>query len=85
VLGVKPPDTFKDPISGRQTPDPGSWVIEHEDTIKRQVSAYAVTDPLELEAELWKEYTMSSHPRPPAKWWGDYIMSHLKKRWQEAA
>lgn len=40
------------------------------------------TDPHELLAELWAEYTLKANPRAPAQAFGDYVMSNLAGRTQ---
>ena len=54
----------------------GTWLGRNHDPIADQVSGYAATSPDELAAELWAEYTLNPTPRPPAAFWGKFIMSH---------
>lgn len=46
--------------------------------IGSRVSAYATTNPHELQAELWAEFTESPSPREPARLYGKYVLNHLK-------
>jgi hypothetical protein len=77
TLNIEGPSTWHDPITGEDHPDMDEWLASYKDTIKDQVSEYATTNRFELQAELWREYTMSRHPRPPAKLYGDWMMDHL--------
>jgi hypothetical protein len=57
--------------------DIGSIIMKNKDAFTKGVSQFGASNPDELQAELWAEYTLSSHPRPAAKAYGDYIMKHL--------
>lgn len=54
-----------------------AWVIRNKDVMMPGVSEYGSSNYQELSAELWNEYTQADHPRPPAKAYGDYVMSRL--------
>lgn len=66
--------------------DIAQWIERHHTVIAYDVSQYgAVLDdkngggkPREMFAELWAEYTLSSHPRSVARFYGDYITKLAK-------
>jgi hypothetical protein len=55
----------------------GKDAFERKPTVRNAVSVYAESNLHEFFAELWCEYTLSSNPRPAAKFYGDYVMSTL--------
>lgn len=79
-LGMSPPTTFYDPVTRRHLVSPDDWVAANKDELAVLISEYGSSDHFELEAELWRNYTMNSHPGPVAKWYGDFMMAHLPKR-----
>lgn len=54
------------------------WRRKNASAIKYAVSEYGGKKNVrELAAELWSEYTLSDHPRPGAKFYGDFVMSKI--------
>jgi hypothetical protein len=62
------------PRSGRASL--AGWADDNQRHIAAGVSKYGADSLPELKAELWAEYTLSDHPRPAAKLYGDYILAH---------
>lgn len=60
--------------------DMGAWMENNQYEIARTVSNYGASDPFELGAELWSEYTMSSHPRPAALLYGQRVLAMLGEK-----
>jgi len=58
--------------------DIGRWFAQNKRTIKQKVSEYGSSNLNEMMAELWTEYRLNSTPRAPAKYFGDYVLSHLR-------
>jgi len=58
--------------------DIGSWFARNKRIIKTKVSEYGSSNLNEMMAELWTEYRLNSTPRAPAKYFGDYVLSHLR-------
>lgn len=55
-----------------------NWFRKNSRAIQQKVSTYGGKKNVrELTAELWAEYTMSDHPRPAAKFYGDFVMSRI--------
>lgn len=55
-----------------------AWFRKNTMAIRQRVSEYGGKKNVrELTAELWAEYTMSDHPRPAAKFYGDFVMSKI--------
>jgi hypothetical protein len=79
ILGVPPPGRTLDPGTRQWGTDPG-WATGYAHEIAPQVSKYGTYSTQELQGELWAEYTSSSHPRPPAKFYGDYVLAHLSEK-----
>lgn len=52
--------------SDRQTLD--SWVQEHQPELAKKISIYSTTNSLEILAEIWAEYALSTKSRPPWPW-----------------
>jgi len=78
AMGARPPRPgFKD-SSGRPGFNIAHWHSENKSVIEKKVSRYSGTNMNEMIAELWTEYRLSSHPRPPAKYFGDYVTKYLK-------
>ena len=77
VLGVRPPLSQFNAVSPLKMKQ---WLRDQavRDSVKKNVSEYALTDHHELQAELWCEFTQSSNPRPAAKMYGEYVLQHLK-------
>ena len=57
--------------------DADPWLKENKAAAAEAVSTYGASNSMELLGELWSEYTMSSSPRPAAKFYGDYVMQQL--------
>lgn len=57
VLGVEPPQFFN-------TDRILAWGEQHKVLIASLVSRYGATNPLEMMAEIWAEYTLGDPPRP---------------------
>jgi hypothetical protein len=59
----------------------GQWLFRSQtnNAIARHVSKYAATNQNEMLAELWTEYKLSSSPRAPAKYFGDWVTQQLGK------
>ena len=78
TMGARPPKPgFKD-SSGRPGFNIAHWHSENKSVIEQKVSRYSGSNMNEMIAELWTEYRLSSHPRPPAKYFGDYVTRYLK-------
>lgn len=60
-----------------KTMDIGSWMRTNKRALKSAVSEYGSSNINEMFAELWTEYRLSSKPRPPAKYFGDYVMRKM--------
>jgi len=73
AIGTKWPETIRD----GQLMDVGSWHASNRLVIKKAVGEYASSNINEMFAELWTEYRLSSNPRPPAKYFGDYVTRKL--------
>lgn len=67
------------------------WIQLNRARIATAVSDYGASlkdgtgSPHELFAELWAEYSLSSNPRAPAKFYGDYVTKLLRGRVAEEA
>jgi hypothetical protein len=70
--------TTKD-VYGRDAMDVGAWFSDNRAAIKKKIGTYAGTNMNEMLAELWTEYRLSSNPRPPAKYYGDYVMRRMNE------
>jgi hypothetical protein len=57
--------------------DMDSWLAANKPAIAKAVSTYGSTNPAELSAELWSEYTMNASPRPPAAAFGQQMLAQL--------
>lgn len=55
----------------------GGWLRTNRPAIARHVSRYGSSNQNEMFAELWTEYVLSSAPRAPAKYFGDYVTQKL--------
>jgi hypothetical protein len=55
----------------------GAWISRNKSAISQYVSRYGSSNQNEMFAELWTEYVLSSKPRAPAKYFGDYVTDHL--------
>jgi len=56
------------------------WIKRNKSILNHAVSEYGTATPNELLAELWAEYSMSSHPRPAAKVFGEYVKAHIQDK-----
>jgi hypothetical protein len=75
AIGILPPRTGKTGrTTGRQLAD---WADRNSYAITKATSIYGSSSPWEMQGELWSEYTLSDHPRPAAKAFGAYVLSHL--------
>ena len=72
-----PPKTETDSY-GRTSMNVGAWISQNKAAIKRHVSTYGGTNQNEMMAELWTEYRLSSSPRAPAKYFGDYVTKRME-------
>ena len=77
-FSVMPPKTETDSY-GRQSMNVGAWISKNKAAIKRHVSTYGGTNQNEMMAELWTEYRLSSSPRAPAKYFGDYVTKQVEE------
>lgn len=66
------------------------WLRTNRSTVASKVSQYATggeadteTKPREMLAEMWAEYTLSSNPGGPAKFYGDYVRNRLNEQHAE--
>jgi hypothetical protein len=75
-FSVHPPKTETDAY-GRQSMNVVHWVSQNKSGISRNVSKYGSSNMNEMLAELWTEYQLSSTPRAPAKYFGDYVTKRL--------
>ena len=53
-----------------------NWMRYMKAGIASRVSTYGASNKHELLAELWTEYNLNSNPRPPAKYYGDFVKGH---------
>jgi hypothetical protein len=67
-------------VKSYSSPDIERWMVANKSQITDLVSTYGSSDPHEMFAELWSEYTLSSNPRPPAKLYGDYVTQLLNAK-----
>lgn len=75
AIGIMPPRTTK---AGKITnAGLSKWASDNQYALEKSVSQYGVASPWEMQAEMWAEFTMSSHPRPAAKAFGEYALAHL--------
>jgi hypothetical protein len=75
AMGILPPRAGK---TGRITPSQlGDWADRNSYAITAATSVYGSSSPWEMQGELWSEYTLSDHPRPAARAFGAYVLSHL--------
>jgi hypothetical protein len=72
----KPKTGFKD-ASGRPGINVIHWHSQNRAAIEKVIGRYAGHNMNEMIAELWTEYRLSGNPRPPAKFFGDYVKEHL--------
>ena len=77
-LGLPPPSTMGGKYGDLADLEP--WTKAHSDVLASEVSKYGAGHSMELMAEMWSEYTMSSSPRPAAQMYGDYVMSVLGEK-----
>lgn len=75
---VQEPKIIQD-NTGTSTMSIADWMFTNDAAIKRNVSVYGGTNQNEMFAELWTEYVLSDSPRPPAKYFGDFVMKALQK------
>jgi hypothetical protein len=59
--------------------DVGNWLYDNKAAVQKKVSKYGSTNQNEMMAELWTEYKLSSKPRAPAQFFGNWVMSQLQK------
>ena len=59
--------------------DVGNWLYDNKPAIEKHVSRYGASDQNEMMAELWTEYKLSSTPRAPAKYFGDWVTRRLQE------
>jgi hypothetical protein len=45
--------------------------------MEKAISQYGISSPYEMQGELWAEFTLNKNPRPAAKAFGEYALSHL--------
>ena len=64
----------------RDFADADSWIKDNQSAVEAAVSKYGASNSSELQAELWSEYSMSSSPRPAAKFYGDYALAALGEK-----
>jgi hypothetical protein len=65
--------------------DIDQWFSSHRAALKRNISTYGTKKNIrEMLAELWCEYTLAPQPRPLAKYYGDWVMSHYNAAHQGA-
>lgn len=76
-FAVVPPKTEMDAY-GRTSMNVDTWLRQNRAAVAKHVSRYGSKNLNEMMAELWTEYNLSSNPRPPAKYVGDYITSRLE-------
>lgn len=55
----------------------GGWLRRNSAAISQHVSRYGSSNLNEMIAELWTEYALSSNPRAPAKFFGDWATQQL--------
>jgi 8-oxo-dGTP pyrophosphatase MutT (NUDIX family) len=56
------------------------WLNVNRPSLEKAISQYGAVNTAEMMAELWAEYTLSSHPRPPAQLYGDAAMAAIKAK-----
>jgi hypothetical protein len=75
AIGIMPPrSNSRGRIKGDDLAD---WAGLNQYAIEQAISVYGASSPFEMQAELWAEYTLNKHPRPPAQAFGKYVLSHL--------
>jgi hypothetical protein len=57
-----------------------AWLKSNKAAVRQTISEYASHSARELLAELWNEYTLSSHPRAPARMYGELATRLLKEK-----
>jgi len=80
VMGVEEPQALQWDYGGPEKMNVASWhsLPRVNQAIQKQVGRYASKNMNEMFAELWTEYRLSSNPRPPAKYFGDWISERLR-------
>lgn len=79
AIGIMPPRTYHTQ-DGQETirmNDLADWADRNSYALQQGVSIYGTSSPFEMQADLWAEFTMSSHPRPAAVAFGEYALAHL--------
>lgn len=80
AIGILPPRTYRRPGSGKdriRLEDLADWADRNSYALEKGTSIYGASSPFEMQADLWAEFTMSSHPRPAAMAFGKYALAHL--------
>jgi hypothetical protein len=77
---ISPDGKVTHPPPGKETvraDDLAEWAYRNSYALTEGVSLYGASNPFEMQADLWAEFTMSSHPRPAAMAFGKYALAHL--------
>jgi SPP1 gp7 family putative phage head morphogenesis protein len=83
AIGAPKPDLDQETYGGKEYSSYSAlsrWATQNRESITSSVSRYAAKNLNETLAELWAEYTTNSHPRNPAKLYGDWVMKNLPHR-----
>jgi hypothetical protein len=76
AIGIQPP-----PAKGKTGRiifrDLANWADRNRYAMEKAISQYGISSPYEMQGELWAEFTLNKNPRPAAKAFGEYALSHL--------
>jgi hypothetical protein len=79
AIGILPPVSHRNKAGKDRIrlKDLADWADRNIYALQESISVYGVSNPFEMQADLWAEFTMSSSPRPAARAFGEYALAHL--------
>jgi hypothetical protein len=80
AVGIQPPPVSVPP--GKITIENlADWADRNSYALTNAISVYGISSPYEMQGELWAEFTLNRNPRPAAKAFGEYVLSHLPAKY----